>query len=299
MLDNLKQLVKNAPKLLIPSMLVAIGGCSSNGSSTSAESVNDAPVALAAPPQAQTEPPAAVPVAVKSIVPKPPVQIAIWKDDTGSTVISKIPTLQFAQIEKLVRSIAPQQALELRFGNIGTDSNLPLAQIYIPEPPVAPAASPVAPTLESVRSTLELPKLRSEYQQKLAAYQQQMAAYQQEVAKRDRTIESELARFKRGFEQMPKKPAQHKVTDIYGMLKRTDLYLNEANPTWAQVPRKIALLITDGLETASTKPQPLQWQSQAEVLLVSSGGEVGVLQPLLKTTPFESIDGAIRYITAQ
>lgn len=230
--------------------------------------------------------------------PKQPFKIFISIDRTGSTVSSKIPSLQFSQLERLARAAAKVGA-EIRLGVICTDSDLPLLAFFVPEPLVAPEQLPPAPTSASVDNMLKLPKLRADYQKIVAAYQQAEAEYQQKVAAREQLIETEIANLKRGFELLQNKP-ECGATDIYGMLKRADLYLNEVNPTWTQTPRKLALLVTDGIETVNTtKPQPFEWTNKSEVVLVSSGAEVGILKPLLKNAPYESIDGAIRYIIAR
>jgi hypothetical protein len=230
---------------------------------------------------------------------KQPFTIFIGIDRTGSTVSSKIPTLKFPQLERLARAAA-RVGVEIRLGVICTDSDRPLLAFFVPEPPVAPQTLPSAPTSASVDNMLKLPRLRANYEKVLVAHQQAEAEYQKKVAAREQLIETEIANFKRGFELLQNK-TQCGATDIYGMLKRADLYLNEVNPTWTQTPRKLALVITDGIETVnSTKPQPLQWTSKAEVILVSSGGEVGILKPLLSNVvPYESIDGAIRSIVAE
>jgi hypothetical protein len=226
---------------------------------------------------------------------KQPFTIFIGIDRTGSRVSSKIPTLKFPQLEQLARTAA-KVGVEIRMGVICTDSDRPLLAFFIPEPPVAPQSLPPVPTIESVDNVLKLTKLRADHQKKSEAYQQEVFEYQKKVAAREQLIETEIAKLKHGFELLQNK-TQCGATDIYGMLKRADLYLNEVNPTWRQTPRKLALVITDGIETVNTaRPQPLQWTSKAEVILVSSGSEVGILKPLLNNTPFESIDGAIRYI---
>ena len=131
----------------------------------------------------------------------------------------------------------------------------------------------------------------------MAIYQQREAAYQQEVADRDRLVKVKIDKFMTEIDELLKKPAKCGATDIIGMMKRVDLYLSEPNPSWKQQPQKVAILITDGLETVMARPQPIDWKSKAEVVLVSSGGQAGILKPLLsQTQPFESIDGAFRYV---
>jgi hypothetical protein len=121
---------------------------------------------------------------------KQPFTIFIGIDRTGSTVSSKIPTLNFPQLERLARAAAKVGA-EIRVGVICTDSDRPLLAFFVPEPPVAPQPLPSAPTSASVDNMLKLPKLRADYQKILAAHQQAEAEYQKKVAAREQLIETD------------------------------------------------------------------------------------------------------------
>jgi hypothetical protein len=226
----------------------------------------------------------------------PPFVIFIAIDKTGSVTTSKIPSLTIDQVKSLAQAVAKVGG-EIRLGDVCTDSDRPLASFYISEPPTPLAAVELQkPTLQTAGNPLDLPKLNAEYRKQLASYQQQKAAHDKEVAARDRLIEQKMATFTSSVAGLLKQSAKCGATDIVGMAKRADLYLNEPNSNWRQQPRRVAMLITDGLETVKAHPQPIEWTSKAEVVLVSSGGEAGILKPLLTNTPFESIDAAIRYV---
>jgi hypothetical protein len=226
---------------------------------------------------------------------KPPQIIFITNDKTGSTKSSKVPSLTIDSVMPLVREVAKYGG-EVRIGNTCTDSDLPLVAFYSPEPPSPVGTPPQKPTLQTAGNPLNLPKLNTEYRKQLEAHQQQEAARNHEVAERDRSNAQKMDTFSTRVQALLKQPANCGATDIIGMMKRADLYMNEPDGNWRQKPRKVALLITDGLETVKANPKPIEWTAKAEVVLVSSGGEAGILKPLLTNTPFESIDAAVRYI---
>lgn len=226
---------------------------------------------------------------------KPPEVFFIANDKTGSVKSSKIPNLTIDPVISLAQSVAKNGG-EVRMGNVCTDSDLPLASFYASEPPSLPNPPPQKPTLQTAGNPLNLPKLNVEYRQQLALYQQREAAYNREVAERERANKQKMGTFISQVKELLKQPANCGATDIIGMMNRADLYLNEPDSNWKQKPRKVAILITDGLETVKANPKPIEWTSKAEVVLVSSGGEAGILKPLLTNTPFDSINAAVRYV---
>jgi hypothetical protein len=232
---------------------------------------------------------------LSEIATKPPKVIFIAIDKTGSAKSSKIPNLTIDPVISLAQTVK-EVGGEVRAGNVCTDSDLALASFYSEEPPTLGISLPQKPTIETAGNPLNLPKLNAEYRKQLAIYRQREATYNQEVAARDRANEQKIGTFISRMKELLKQPANCGATDIIGMMKRAGLYFNEPDANWKQKPHKVAILITDGLETVKANPQPIEWTSQAEVMLVSSGGEAGILKPLLTNTPFESIDAAVRHV---
>ncbi len=230
-----------------------------------------------------------------AIATKPPKVIFFAIDKTGSAKSSKLPNLTIELQMPLLEAVKKDGG-EVRAGNVCTDSDLALASFYSEEPPTLGVSLPQKPTLETAGNPLNLPKLNAEYRKQMAIYQQREAAYKQEVTARDRANEQRMGPFISRMKELLKQPANCGATDIIGMMKRADLYFGEPDSGWKQKPHKVAILITDGLETVKANPQPIEWTSKAEVVLVSSGGEAGILKPLLTNTPFESIDAAVRYV---
>lgn len=229
------------------------------------------------------------------IATKPPKVIFIAIDKTGSAKSSKIPNLTIDPVISLAQTV-DKVGGEVRAGNVCTDSDLALVSFYSEEPPTLGISLPQKPTIKTAGNPLNLATLNLAYRQQLAIYRQREAAYQQEVAARDRVNKQKMGTFISRMKELLKQPANCGATDIIGMMKRADLYFNEPDSNWKQKPHEVAILITDGLETVKANPQPIEWTSKAEVVLVSSGGEAGILKPLLTNTPFESIDAAIRHV---
>jgi hypothetical protein len=225
----------------------------------------------------------------------PPILVFGSLDKTGSAPSSKIPNAGSTDFQPIVEKIK-QHGGEIRVGIICDDSDKPLASFYLAEPPTIPTAPDPLPKAGKV-NLLELPKLRKEHSVKVADYKKQMASYKILVAERNKEADRRSQDFTTKLDALTSKPSSCQSTDIVGMVERGDLFLSETN-RWKQTPEKFALLITDGIETRHTPPKSLRFTSQPKVVLVSSGGQTGILQPLLgDSKPYESIASAVRFIT--
>jgi hypothetical protein len=273
-------------------MAVGLAGCQLKPRQAQAVAANPAPVVSEVEPNIKTVA-TKQPSAIANL--KPPQVIFIAIDKSLSTKSSKIPNLTIEPVIALAQTVAKNSG-ELRAGNVCTDSDLALASFYSSELPSPLDPPPQQPTLQIAGNPLNLPKLNVAYRKQLAIYQQREAAYNQEVAARDRSNQQKMSTFVSQMKKLLEQPANCGATDIIGMMKRADLYFGEPDSGWKQKPHQVAILITDGLETVKANPKPIEWTSKAEVVLVSSGGEAGILKPLLTNTPFESIDAAIRYV---
>jgi hypothetical protein len=227
-----------------------------------------------------------------------PVITFISLDKTASTTNSKIPAAKSTDFQPLVEQIK-QRGGEVRVGIICKNSDKPLASFYLPEPPTIPSAPDPLPKTRQV-NPLNLPKLRKEHSAKITDYEKQMASYKTLVAERNKEADRRSQDFITKLDALTSKPSNCQSTDIVGMVKRGDLFLGETNH-WQQTPKKFALLITDGIETSQAPPKSLKFISKPKVVLVSSGGQIGILQPLLgdNNKPYESIASAVRFITSE
>jgi hypothetical protein len=226
-----------------------------------------------------------------------PVRIYVAIDRTVSVSASKIPNLKLDNLQPLLE-LVKKVGGEVRVAEVCTSSNLRLNSFYMPEPPLAPQPPAAMPKPGTV-NPLELPKLQQQYDLQAKAYQQQLSAYDRVMAVRQQEAQRNSAEFTTKISKVLEQPPSCKASDLVGMVERGDLYLAEAG-NWRQLPRNIALLITDGLETARSNPKKVEFTSKPQILLVSSGGQAGILQPLLGSNkPYESIEGAVRFITGK
>ena len=226
-----------------------------------------------------------------------PVRIYVAIDRTASVGASKIPTLKLDNLQPLLE-LVKKVGGEVRVAEICTSSDLRLNSFYMPEPPLAPQSPAPMPKPGTV-NPLELPKLQKQSELEAKAYQQQLSAYDRVMALRQQQAQRNSAEFTTKISKVLEQPPNCKASDLVGMVERGDLYLSEAG-NWRQMPRNIALLITDGLETVRNNPKKVEFASKPQVLLVSSGGRAGILQPLLGSNkPYESIEGAVRFITGK
>ncbi|WP_310413585.1 hypothetical protein [Chamaesiphon sp. OTE_8_metabat_110] len=240
------------------------------------------PISVAANPQ---------PPAISS-----PVRIYVAIDRTFSVGASKIPTLKLDNLQPLLE-LVKKVGGEIRVAEVCT-SSVRLNSFYLSEPPLAPQTPTPMPKSGTV-NPLELPKLQKQYDLQAKVYQQQLSSYQQAMASRQQEAQQNSTEFTTKISKVLAQPANCQASDVVGTIERGDLYLSEAG-NWRQPPRNVALLITDGLETAQNNPKQVKFASNPQVLLVSSGGRAGILQPLLGgNKPYESIEGAVRFITGK
>lgn len=226
-----------------------------------------------------------------------PVRIYVAIDRTASVSDSKIPSLKLDNLRPLLE-LVKNVGGEVRVAEVCTSSDLRLNSFYMPEPPLAPQPPAAMPKSGTV-NPLQLPKLQKQYDLQAQAYQQQLSSYDRAVALRQQEAQRNSTEFTTKISKILEQPPNCKASDVVGTIERGDLYLSEAG-NWRQPPRNIALLITDGLETARNNPKKVQFASNPQVLLVSSGGRAGILQPLLGSNkPYESIEGAVRFITGK
>jgi hypothetical protein len=227
----------------------------------------------------------------------PPSRIYVAIDDSLSVGDSKIPRMKTENFQPLIQ-LVEKLGGEIRVGEICSNSDTRLSSFYMPEPPVAPQP-PVALPKAGTVNALELPQLKKQHDTEEKTYQQQLSSYKQAMTARLHEAKRKSEEFTTKISKILKKPPSCTASDLVGMVERGNLYLSEAG-NWHQPPRNIALLITDGLETVRKNPKKVEFTSKPQVLLVSSGGQSGILQSLLGSDkPYESIESAVRFITNQ
>ncbi len=238
--------------------------------------------------------PPAIPTPKKTEALQPPIRIFVAIDDSMSVGESKIPRMSIENLRPLTELIEKWGG-ELRLAEVCTNSDLRMNSFYVAEPLVAP--QPPAP-LGTV-NPLDLPRLQKLHRAEEKIYQQKLASYNQSMMIRQQKAQGDSAELMAKVSKILEKSPSCQASDIKGLIKRGDLYMSETG-NWHQTPRNVALLVTDGLETVQKQPEKVEFSSKPQVLLVSSGGQAGILQPLLGSEkPYESIEGAVRFITGQ
>jgi hypothetical protein len=223
--------------------------------------------------------------------------ILVAVDNTLSTTTSQIPRVTVENFTPLIK-LVEQNGGEIRVVIICNNSDKRLYNFYMSEPLTENQPPTPLPKAGEINPLL-LPKLQKQNQQEIVAYQQQQETLNKSKAARQQEAQQKSQEFITKLTEVLKTPANCHATDIIGMVKRGDLFLNETG-NWQQPPRKTALLITDGLETVKKHPEKIEFSSRPQILLVSSGGQAGILQQLLGSSkPYESIEGAIRFIVGQ
>jgi hypothetical protein len=222
---------------------------------------------------------------------KAPVKILVGIDLTTSSDANKVVTPAISQITDVAK-VAMDRGGDVRVDSIGSNSDTPMVAVSFAEPenPLPPLESPPS---EAGINPLSRPKLRKTYAAKQLAHDTAQQQYQQRVTHRQAENQQKLDRFLAQVQPILKQRGSQNSTDIVGMVKRGNLFLNEPDPSKKREPQRIALLITDGLETLRKNPGTIKFAERTDVVIVCGGGEIGILQG----QHFESLDSAIRYIS--
>jgi hypothetical protein len=221
---------------------------------------------------------------------KAPVKILVGIDLTASSDANKVPNPTLAQIKEIAK-VAMERGGDVRVDEIESNSDKLMVAVSFPEsenalPPLEP------PPSEADVNPLDRPKLRKAYAVKQRTYATAQKQREQRSARRQADNQQKLDRFLAQVQPILKKRGTYNSTDIVGMVKRGNLFLNEPDPSKKREPQRIALLITDGLETLRRNPGKIKFADRTDVIIVCGGGETGIL----KGQQFESLDSAIRYL---
>jgi hypothetical protein len=233
-------------------------------------------------------------VATKSIAAtsniKTSVKILVGIDLTNSSDANKVPNPTISQIKEIAK-VGMESGGDVRVDAIESNSDKSMVAVSFPEaedalPPLEP------PPSEADVNPLDRPKLRKVYAVKQRTYAAAQKQHEQRAARRQADNQQKLERFLAQVQPILKKRGSYNSTDIVGMVKRGNLFLNEPDPSKKREPQRIALLITDGLETLRRNPGKIKFADRTDVIIVCGGGETGIL----KGQQFESLDSAIRYL---
>jgi hypothetical protein len=219
---------------------------------------------------------------VPSVTSRSPVRIAVLQDKTGSTGWTRTPQLTTAQLDLLIEVLRPGGG-ELGFGLIRDQSDRGLVRLRIDPPP-----EPVATPRKTGRPFKDV-RLMEQYRADQAKFHQMLSLWETET-------DLSIARFRKDVQPLLDRRANAKSTDIWGAVRRADLFLAEDDAAWGCATHRWAVFASDGLHNRRVvKPAP--FRSGARVLVINSAAQFGSLTAL-RAEAFESVEAAFRHISA-
>jgi hypothetical protein len=217
-----------------------------------------------------------------------PLEVAVMQDKSKSSQEYRTPQLSVGNLEPIIKQLRTCGG-ELAVGLIRAESNRSLARLYVPQPDLPPL--PQKPSREEAENAFAYNQAMKEYKKARAqaakARKAARARHRREVKKRVKAFKTKLAEL---LETAPN--AKH--TDVWGGIRRAELFLSEPDAGYDKAPRKAMIVISDARDNAGKPPVEVPLESGAEVLLVNGAPSLGSLKKV-EPTRFESIDGAVRY----
>jgi len=217
-----------------------------------------------------------------------PLEVAVMQDKSRSSKEYRTPQLSVANLEPIIKQLRACGG-ELAVGLIRAESNRSLARLYVPQPDLPPL--PPKPSREEAENAFEYDQAmmehRKEHKKAKAARKRARARHRREVKKRVKAFKTKLAEL---LETAP----NANYTDVWGGIRRAELFLAEPDAGYNTAPRKAMIIISDARDNAGKPPVEVPLESGAEMLLVNGAPSLGSLKKV-EPTRFESIDGAVRY----
>jgi hypothetical protein len=227
-------------------------------------------------------PSAAVVEAAKPAEPPAAVRIATLVDKTASANWTRVPAVSLEDFEPLLALIAARGG-ELAVGLIRDSSNRGLLRLKIPPAPVAP------PPPDPHQNPFLLAEARAAYETRLREHREQTELWRREVDQRQADFRAQLG-------ELLAVNADATRTDIWGALRRAELFLNEPQSSGLAAPHNWILLVSDGEDNARRPKVALR--SGARLLLINSSATLGALAEL-KPLAFESFRAATAFLVAE
>ena len=210
-----------------------------------------------------------------------PVKIACLQDKTGSSE-DGVPQLTLKEVEVLIQMLR-RCGGEIGFGLIRDRSNQALLRLRIEAPPAAP------PPPAKARNQFKEVENRAAHQKQMQAYEERLRLWQGEADQR-------IALFRSALEPLLARKANAPKTDVWGGVRRADLFLAESDAAWKQPTHRWAVFITDGKDNARGPGHVMS--SNAAVVVVSGGtSNTGMLESL-KPLRFEAPLAAFEFIVS-
>ncbi|MEL6579534.1 MAG: hypothetical protein AAFQ14_07275 [Cyanobacteria bacterium J06621_12] len=232
-----------------------------------------------------------------------PNRFVIVQDMTGSLEEHRVKRLQSQQLKPLLALLADKGG-EIAVLNVCEDSNNPMYRLRISQHPQFDSqvlVNPTPPTsVDPKVNPFQRREKEKEYQKALLAYRQTMdtdlaivADHQQLVKDWQTSSKAESDRFLAEIKSLWDKPHNCLATDIYGAIRRAELFFNEDTTIWTREPQNWIVFITDGIH--NTPNQAASLSSDTKVLLVNGGNSTGIFEDI-PHLGFEAPSAAIQHI---
>jgi len=207
-----------------------------------------------------------------------PVRVVVMIDQTGSTLATRVPTLEVADFADLL-DLLLQNGGEIAVGTIRDRSNRPLLRCRVDQKPIRYAKPPIE------KNVFIRQKLMRAYLAEKGKEDQLEAAWQDQA-------QQKLEPFRQQLHDLLNAPLAGR-TDIYGALLRADLFLAEPEDGWRQPTRRFAIFHSDGID--NVRGPSTAMRSGAAFLVVNGSASLGALSAL-NPTRLESFNAAVRYV---
>ncbi|MFC1539889.1 hypothetical protein ACFL41_00200 [Gemmatimonadota bacterium] len=172
---------------------------------------------------------------------------------------------------------------ELAIGSLSQDSNQSMYRVRVEEPPQKP--------LQPVRNTNPF-----EYARQMGVLKEQLTRFEILFQAWEDISATSISEFEEYVEPILTQPRTAQLSDVWGAVRRAELFLTEEDLSWSQTPHEYLILVTDGEDNVGVTPMTLT--SGATVLLVNGSGALGCLASL-KPHRFEAAAAAVRWIIAR
>jgi hypothetical protein len=212
-----------------------------------------------------------------------PVRAVVFVDKSSSMNGNQIKPLEAAELDRLIELVSRCEGY-LAFGVIGTSSNKGLLRITVPPAPISPVEPQVRGNVwaDSSRKALE-------------DYQAAVNDHQQRTQVRNQAIAAEVSMFRSQAKEILEDKSPQ-ATDIYGAVKRLDLFLGEPDGLFeGATVKRYGILVTDGENTVRRKREP--FQAKGNIYVVNgtpNAADLSSLKPIF----FESARAAIDEVIA-
>ncbi|HLO89002.1 MAG TPA: hypothetical protein VK203_28895 [Nostocaceae cyanobacterium] len=237
---------------------------------------------------------------------KNPLRIVILIDKSSSMSGARVESVNVDDL-KPIFEILKSHGGEIAIGQICEDSNKPLKRLQIPDIKALKSTdlnNTPKPQRDNTGSPFEKVKKEQQYQQQLENYQElidqnteKIEQHQQDLDKRLKNAEAEITKFQADIQPLLNEPTNCGATDVWGGIKRSEVFLQEDSKIWHNSPQKFAVLISDGFHNTGVKPITVKGDSQ--YILVNGLSETVPELNGLKVKYFGSPSAAFKDIYAQ